>query len=148
MHTLAHEECYGQLLSAAFFAGRRESLRERIERRRTYLDSADPRIIALDAEDQIVGLADAGPGRDEDKAGALELYSIYTLAATYGSGLGKALLETAIGHAEAYLWVLEGNPRATAFYQKHGFQPDGRTAVLPPEWESLPELRMARPQQS
>jgi GNAT superfamily N-acetyltransferase len=144
MHTLSHEECYPDLLSPAFFAARREAIPERVDRRRTYLDVPHPRIIALDANDEVVGLADAGPGRDGDGPVPLELYSIYILARAQGRGLGAALLGAAIGESPAYLWVLEGNPRAQAFYRRHGFRPDGRRGLLPPEWESVPEIRMVR----
>ena len=53
-------------------------------------------------------------------------------------------MRAAIGESPAYLWVAEGNPRALAFYLKHGFRPDGKRGQLPPEWESLPEFRMVR----
>jgi ribosomal protein S18 acetylase RimI-like enzyme len=144
MHTLSHEECYPHLLSPEFFAARREAIPERVERRRTYLDVPHPRIIALDADGKVVGLADAGPGRDEDGPVPLELYSIYILGRAQGRGLGAALLGAAIGESPAYLWVLEENPRAQAFYRRHGFRPDGRRGLLPPEWESVPEIRMVR----
>ena len=144
MHTLAHEECYPHLLSPEFFRARRASIPERVERRRPHLDVPDPRIIALDAGGEVVGLADAGPGRDEDGPEELELYSIYTLRRTHGTGLGAALLRAAIGESPAYLWVVEDNPRALAFYLKHGFRPDGKRGQLPAEWESLPEFRMVR----
>ncbi len=84
MHTLAHEECYGHLLPPAFFEARRASMRERVERRRLHLDRDQPRIVALDANDEIVGFADAGPGRDEERPQALELYSLYTLKERFG----------------------------------------------------------------
>jgi GNAT superfamily N-acetyltransferase len=145
MHTLAHEECYGHLLPPEFFKARRASLSERIERRRPFLDGPDPRIIAVDGNNDIVGLADAGPGRDEDRPETLELYSIYTLRSTYGTGLGAALLKAALGDSAAYLWVLEDNPRARAFYRKSGFRPDGARKLLPPDWYELPEIRMVRP---
>ncbi|MET3811537.1 GNAT family N-acetyltransferase [Arthrobacter sp. UYEF3] len=145
MHTQAHEECYGHLLPLEFFEGRRASIPERVTRRRPYLESTEPRIIALDENDEIVGFADAGPGRDEDRSQELELYSIYTLSRTYGTGLGAALLTAALADSAAYLWVLEDNPRARAFYEKYGFQADGKRAVLPPAWHALPELRMVRP---
>ncbi len=61
MHTLSHEECYPHLLSPVFFAARRKAIPERVDRRRTYSDVPHPRIIALDANDEVVGLADAGP---------------------------------------------------------------------------------------
>jgi ribosomal protein S18 acetylase RimI-like enzyme len=144
MHTLSHEESYPHLLSPAFFSARREAMQERVERRRKYLDVPHPRIIALDADEQVVGLADAGPGRDEDGPVPLELYSIYVLGRAQGRGLGAALLDAAIGESPAYLWVLEDNPRAQAFYRRQGFLPDGKRRLLPPEWESVPEIRMVR----
>lgn len=147
MHTLAHEECYPHLLSPAFFRARREAIPERVDRRRTYLDAPHPRILALDANNELVGLADAGPGRDGDSPVPLELYSIYILKCAQGAGLGAALLNAALGESPAYLWVLEYNVRAQAFYRRHGFQPDGKRGLLPPEWESLREMRMVRPGQ-
>jgi GNAT superfamily N-acetyltransferase len=144
MHTLAHEECYGHLLPPAFFEARRASISARVERRRPYLDSDQPRIVALDADNEIIGFADAGPGRDEERPQALELYSLYTLSRNYGTGLGAALLSAALGDSPAYLWVLGANPRARTFYGKHGFHPDGKHTLLPPEWHELPELRMVR----
>ncbi|WP_426989838.1 N-acetyltransferase family protein [Pseudarthrobacter sp. Y6] len=144
MHTLAHEETYADRLSADFFRARRAGIPERVERRRPFLAGSDPRIIAVDANHEVVGFADAGPGRDEDGPEALELYSLYSLRRTHGSGLGAALMSAAIGESPAYLWVLENNPRALAFYLKHGFRPDGKRGLLPPEWEELPEFRMIR----
>ena len=114
------------------------------EKRRPYLDSAQPRIIALDESNEIIGFADAGAGRDDDLPVELELYSIYTLRRTHGTGLGVALLKAALGDLPAYLWVLEANVRAQAFYAKNGFQPDGTRKLLSPEWEELPEIRMVR----
>jgi ribosomal protein S18 acetylase RimI-like enzyme len=148
MHTLAHEECYPHLLSPAFFAARRKAIPERVDRRRTYLDVADPRIIAVDANNEVVGLADAGPGRDEDSPVPLELYSIYVLGRAQGTGLGTALLRAAVGESPAYLWVLEDNVRAQAFYRRHGFLADGKRGLLPPDWEEVPEIRMVRPAQA
>ncbi|MBT2533022.1 GNAT family N-acetyltransferase [Arthrobacter sp. ISL-48] len=145
MQTLAHEECYAHLLPSEFFSARRASIPERVQRRLPYLDSPDPRMVALDSYNEIVGFADAGPGRDEDQPAGLELYSIYTLRRTHGTGLGAALLNAAIGDSSAYLWVLEGNPRALAFYRKSGFRPDGARKLLPPGWNELPEFRMVRP---
>jgi ribosomal protein S18 acetylase RimI-like enzyme len=74
----------------------------------------------------------------------LELYALYTLNRAYGAGLGAALLRAALGYSPAYLWVLEANPRARAFYGKHGFHPDGKRTLLPPDWHELPELRLVR----
>ncbi|MCB5275538.1 hypothetical protein BJG92_03089 [Arthrobacter sp. SO5] len=144
MHTAAHEESYGHLLPSTFFASHRDSIAERIDQRRMFLASEDPRLVAHDEAGEVVGLADAGPARDPEMLGIPELYRIYTLSRTHGSGLGTQLLEAAIGDTPAYLWVLEGNPRARAFYRKSGFSPDGARKVQAWDVDELPEIRMVR----
>jgi GNAT superfamily N-acetyltransferase len=75
---------------------------------------------------RVIGFASSGECRDDDAvAGRRELYAIYVLAEDYGSGAGAALLDVALGREAASLWVLADNPRAHAFYAKHGFVPDG-----------------------
>jgi GNAT superfamily N-acetyltransferase len=144
MHTAAHEECYAHLLPSTFFAGSRESIGERIDQRGPYLASKDPRLVAHDESGEVVGLADAGPARDPDLVGIPELYRIYTLSRTYGSGLGSQLLQAAIGDTPAYLWVLEENQRARAFYRKSGFSPDGARKAQTWDRAELPEIRLVR----
>ena len=87
-----------------------------------------PRLLAerrLGDEVELVGFAVAGPGRGEDPPRPLELYAAYVRASCYGTGLGRALVERTLGFGPAYLWVLENNPRAIAFYEKLGFALDG-----------------------
>lgn len=145
MHATAHEESYRKLMPQVAFHTFGADLAERIQRRRSSLDSPDPHIVALDDDDILVGFADSGPGRDEEKPCGVELYRIYTLSRTHGTGLGSDLLRTCIGDDAAYLWVLEENPRAQAFYHKHGFRPDGGRRRLPEAFNELPEIRMVRP---
>ncbi|WP_229856252.1 GNAT family N-acetyltransferase [Nocardioides flavus (ex Wang et al. 2016)] len=54
--------------------------------------------------------------------------------------MGFTLLTEAIGAADAYLWVLDGNERAISFYERQGFALDGATK---PEDVGL-ERRMVR----
>ncbi|MBQ8509849.1 MAG: GNAT family N-acetyltransferase [Clostridia bacterium] len=75
-----------------------------------------------------VGIVNAGVSREDgDPADMGELAAIYTLAETYGSGLGQALFDAAMdalrgmGMAQAKLFVLEANGRARRFYEKNGF---------------------------
>jgi GNAT superfamily N-acetyltransferase len=62
---------------------------------------------------------------------ACELRAIYALPETWGSGAGPALMRAAVeqlreeGCAEAFLWVLEDNPRARRFYEREGWDIDG-----------------------
>jgi diamine N-acetyltransferase len=58
--------------------------------------------------------------------GDIELKRIYALSRYHGSGLGTALMEAAIEEAKGFdrllLGVYRENPRAIAFYRKHGFE--------------------------
>lgn len=101
-------------------------------------------VIDHDADGEIVGLANAMPSRDVDAPTPLELVAIYLRERVTGTGVGEALLQYVIGDADCSLWVLEHNPRARAFYTKHGFVADG---ARQPVWEDLPEvveIRMVR----
>jgi ribosomal protein S18 acetylase RimI-like enzyme len=94
---------------------------------------------ALDGE--IVGVAMAGPPLDDDATWARQVYVLYTLEAVHGRGAGTALLTSVLDAQEtAALWVADPNPRAQAFYRKHGFDFDGTSKVE----DGLRELRMTR----
>ena len=81
--------------------------------------------LGIDPTEQIVGMIAAGPARDEDAPTDWELRAINVLRCAHGSGLADALVEDAVGDRPTYLWVLENNPRAHAFYRRLGFGPDG-----------------------
>ncbi|MGN6244189.1 MAG: GNAT family N-acetyltransferase [Motilibacteraceae bacterium] len=131
--------------------GDEAGLRERAERMaantraRTYLALRDG---------TAVGFVSVGPERQEGAPSDVgEVYAIYADPGTWGTGVGRALmaagLEDLAGHGcrQAWLWVLEGNDRAIAFYRRTGFVPTGdRTAssVLSATGEGLPELRYGR----
>jgi GNAT superfamily N-acetyltransferase len=91
-----------------------------------------PRSVVFVAErdGEAVGFAHTGPCREEERVG--ELYAIYVLPASWGSGAGRALIEQAeesmrsSGFPAALLWVLEGNERAIRFYELAGWEQDGR----------------------
>ncbi len=66
---------------------------------------------------------------------------LYVLAEHHGSGAGAGLLDAVVpAGVPAYRWVADPNPRAQAFYRKHGFVPDGVTQVD----DGVPEIRMVR----
>lgn len=118
-----------------------------IDRRRrfwsTVLDNgpASGALALADRAGDIVGVALAGPPRDEDATWDTELYVLYTYARVYGSGIGGALLTAVVPRERsAALWVAEPNPRAQAFYRKHGFEPDGVS-----KFDGIREIRMLRP---
>jgi ribosomal protein S18 acetylase RimI-like enzyme len=97
------------------------------ERRRAWLEAPAPGTFTLVGElfGRVAGFANAGPGRDDPSAG--ELYAIYVLPQSWGTGLGPALMAAVLdglreaGFDEAVLAVLAENPRARRFYEREGW---------------------------
>ena len=99
------------------------------------------RVAVAERGEQLVGIAMSGLPEDVTAAWARQLYVLYVYLADHGSGAGRALLEAVIDPAEsAVLWVADPNPRAQAFYRKHGFIPDGTARVE----DGVREIRMVR----
>jgi GNAT superfamily N-acetyltransferase len=90
----------------------------------------------------VVGITTSGPARDDEAPLPFELYAINVLARGHGTGVAAALLAQAIADDPAYLWVLEGNTRAQAFYRRHSFADDGGRKREPDT--GAVEIRMAR----
>jgi ribosomal protein S18 acetylase RimI-like enzyme len=93
-------------------------------------------------EQGMVAMATSGPARDDDAPVDFELYAINVLKRAHGTGLADDLMAQTIGERAAYLWVLEGNARAQAFYRRHNFADDGGRKHEP-DTGSV-EIRMAR----
>jgi GNAT superfamily N-acetyltransferase len=99
------------------------------------------RVAVAERDDELVGIAMSGPPLDPAPAWARQLYVLYVYAADHGTGAGAALLEAVVDPAESVaLWVADPNPRAQAFYRKHGFVADGTTHIE----GGLREIRMIR----
>ncbi len=94
------------------------------------------------AEDdrRIVGVVSWGAGSWLDVKG-LELQEFVCLEGPAGSGLANSLVARSIGDAPAFLWVYEANPRAHAFYRRHGFAPNG---IREPDPDTGAEVIMLR----
>jgi GNAT superfamily N-acetyltransferase len=90
---------------------------------------------------ELVGVAMSGPPLDAGPAWSRQLYVLYVYAADHGTGAGAALLGAVVGPEESVaLWVADPNPRAQAFYRKHGFLADGAAQVE----GGVREIRMVR----
>ncbi|WP_243076641.1 GNAT family N-acetyltransferase [Microbacterium sp. SS28] len=118
-----------------------------LTRREQFWNAAltDPRYSANTAcvashRGSLIGVAMSGPpldGADERR----QLYLLYVYAAFHGSGAGSLLLDAVIDPtAAAQLWVADPNPRAQAFYRKHGFVQDGAVRIE----EGVRSIRMIR----
>ena len=80
----------------------------------------------------------------QTEAGA-EIIAIHTLPESRGTGLGAAMLTTAlnqIGNQPVFLWAFKENTRARRFYEKHGFHWDGTERVS--EFDDALEVRYVR----
>lgn len=82
----------------------------------------------------LLAYAHAGPCKlphPEAEMAERELYQLYMLSDVQGSGLGRALMERALGWMEAgsprrqWLGVWSGNERALCFYARFGFRQVG-----------------------
>lgn len=80
-------------------------------------------------DDQVVGFVCYGVSSQADLQAAGEIYALYVLADFYDRGIGYQLMQAALEKLQSYetisLWVLEGNARAIAFYERVGFRFDG-----------------------
>ena len=103
--------------------------------------------VSVDGDDErIIGFATYGPERDRGDGftGRGELYAFYFHPDAWGSGAASALIEhteerlAAEGFADVTLWVLDDNPRARAFYERHGWSATGVAA----EYDVYCDLRL------
>jgi len=104
------------------------------------------RLYVAVAGDRVVGYASVGPAR-EGPSDTGELYALFVHPDHWGQGAAKLLTDAAIDDLrskdcrEVWLWVLEANARARAFYRRYGFtETSARTTS---SLGDLPELRLA-----
>jgi ribosomal protein S18 acetylase RimI-like enzyme len=141
VHVQVWQEAYAGLLPADYLAGLDPAAGPARWRERRVSNGDVGWWIARD-EAGIVGMTTSGPPRDDDAPAPLELYAINVLRRAHGSGLADDLMARVVGDRPAYLWVLEGNERAKAFYRRHGFRDEGGRKPEPDT--GVVEIRMVR----
>lgn len=68
---------------------------------------------------------------DSEHSDAAEIVALHSLRESWGSGVGRALMDRALADIaasekrRAFLWVFQENYRARRFYEKCGFHPGG-----------------------
>lgn len=140
LHVAVWEEAYGGLMAPEILAARRAGIAERVESWRTTAGSSPAATTVAEHDGELVGFVSVGPGRDDDLDLEVELWALYARAAWWGRGLGHRMLTHAPATRASYLWVLDGNERATGFYRRQGFVADGAERHEP----EGRELRMVR----
>ena len=144
VHWQTWREAYDDLLPAEF----QETMT--LERCRFFSQKyPENTLIAID-DMKVVGFISYGNYRDETlQAG--EIIALYVLKDYYGKGIAQKLMKEALStleqFSEIFLWVLNENKRAIAFYQKMGFTFDGQEKILE-LGKPITEIRMVRKKSS
>jgi ribosomal protein S18 acetylase RimI-like enzyme len=131
VHLASLREAYQGLFGADELA--RIDARERADRWRDHLTTDGSNTLLAEVDGRALGFVVFGACRDDDLSPLAvgEVMAIYLHPDVWGRGLGRMLMREALarlqssGSAEVALWVIEGNRRAVAFYERLGFKRDG-----------------------
>jgi len=91
------------------------------------LEKSDIHSLVLIENENFIGTSSFCKSRFQQFEGFGEIVSIYFLPDYIGKGYGKKLMNAVVeelkrlGFHDIFLWVLEDNKRARAFYEKFGF---------------------------
>lgn len=139
LHIRVWREAYAGMLSQEYLDGmqlepRIARWRQRIQLSEAQESRVEPdgvlrlaRLARHTSTGRIAGMCSVGAARDDDPPLAQELSSLNVLARFHGTGAARQLVQATLGERPAYLWVVDQNLRAQAFYRKLGFAPDGGT---------------------
>ncbi|HFI0344946.1 TPA: N-acetyltransferase family protein [Streptococcus suis] len=124
VHWKSWQEAYADLLPQEFLKNTYT-----LERCQDWAVRYPQNILVALVDERVVGFTCYGASSQEDLQPAGELYALYVLSDYYGQKIGYQLMQAALEKLQSYkqisLWVLEGNARAIAFYEKVGFRFDG-----------------------
>lgn len=135
IHVLAWQAAYKGLIPQSYLNNL--SIAKREQAWQNILNNSKKNTIVQEINGLVVGFANFGHTRDEDKDSTVigEITSIYLNPEYWRKGLGTALFEFILRDmrnrkfTEVTLWVLDTNQRACSFYQKMGFKSDGTTKI-------------------
>lgn len=116
-------------------------------RRRMCRNPPEVRSLVSEGGAGTTGFVVYGPDREDHGLG--EVYALYVDPSAWSHGAGRALLGRALralacaGYPEAGLWVLDGNARARAFYERFGMSATGQRHLFEIGDVGVPEVRYA-----
>ncbi|MBS1561162.1 MAG: GNAT family N-acetyltransferase [Bacteroidetes bacterium] len=132
VHTASWREAYRGLIDADVLASLNVDART-AQWQRTF-EHGRTTVLVVKEADVIVGFVSFGPSRDADaQPGTCEVYALYLLPSVWSRGYGAMLWDAVVRHeresgrTHLSVWVLIGNERATAFYERMGCRTDGAT---------------------
>lgn len=135
MHAASWQATYRRLLPSAFLENEVNAERDAYWRARMEAPGAQRRLVLI-AELATPGTAPTPVGfvcveRQPESPWGVLLDNLHALPAHQGIGVGKRLMEAAQrwardqGEAQLYLYVLDGNTPAIAFYERQGWEFSG-----------------------
>lgn len=147
IHVTAWQTVYKDLIPQSYLDNL--SITKREQTWHNILTDSKTHTIVQEINGLVVGFANFGHTRDEDKDLLLtgEITSIYLNPKYWKKGLGTALFEFILENmkkrefTQVTLWVLDTNQQARSFYQKMGLKPDGATKIDIREHFELREIR-------
>jgi ribosomal protein S18 acetylase RimI-like enzyme len=149
IHARSWRATYAGLLPDAIIDDVVNARTARAERWRAHL--AEPEegrgAFVATVEGQVAGFVFWGSDQTLQTA---EVHAIYVDPRVTGRGIGRALLDAAVGDIAARrfgsitLWVLDSNERARGFYEAAGWSVDGETKVEDRVGGTLNEVRYRR----
>jgi GNAT superfamily N-acetyltransferase len=120
------------------------------ERWFTLIEDLAVSMLLVEDDGEIRGSSACGQSRDEDAPPSTgEIRSFFVAPGHWRRGFGRMLMTAVLdslrdrGFTEATVWSFAANDQANAFYESHGFAPDGaeKTEEV---WGHLPEVRYRR----
>lgn len=149
IHLHTWQATYRGLLSSRYLEGLNSGVVRRADALAAAIASDAFSVWVAEREGQLVGWASSGRSRDADASPATgELRAINLLPEVWSQGVGRQLWQRVrqqlldAGFTEATVWVIQGNQRASGFYEAQGFvqQPDTAMTVVE-NGEPLPLVR-------
>ena len=153
VHVRSWQGAYRGLMPQSYLDGLDVAQRTRTWER-ALAETDNPRAGVLVADDggSVVGFVGYFPSRDPDADPDLigEIGAIYLLPGAWGTGIGRRLMEAALGRlagagfTQVTLWVLDSNDRARRFYEAGGWSADGAAKQDDSRGFPLSEVRYRR----
>jgi GNAT superfamily N-acetyltransferase len=131
MHAASWQATYRNLLPAAFLHEEVDAERAAWWRARMEAPGGDRRLVLIAELDETTPAGFVCVERQPDSPWGVLLDNLHALPAYQGIGVGKKLMRAALdwararGESQIYLYVLEGNAAAIAFYERQGWQFSG-----------------------
>ena len=116
-----------------------------------WLSGTEVKALSVWEGKEMLGCSFFGESREASLPAAGEIISLYLKPEAFGKGYGGALFRAVVdslrdeGYRQAFLWVLEKNVRARAFYEKYGMAPTGKSKSVEIAGEALLHVQYAMP---